>query len=148
VPTTIVRGGPWTIVLPDGWREPETLDNGTVYIDADDESKGIYLTSWTLTPDDDAGSLEAVARSFVTRDVLGLEENEDGWRRVDERTEVTQDGAVVLVDLADANQYRIATKVIARPPLVVRGAFHDYLCDDYAASQAYFAPIIASLSLA
>ena len=54
---------------------------------------------------------------------------------------------VIADHLADANEYRIATEVIARPPLVVRAAFHDYVCGDYAASREYFAPLIQSLNL-
>jgi hypothetical protein len=148
--TTLVRGDSWTIALPEGWKAPETLDNGTVYIDSNDESKGIYVATWMLAPEEAPMTPVAAAESFKDKDVEALQ-NMEGyvWRLVDERVDRPDPGvAVVMADhLADANEYRIATKVIARPPLVVRAAFHDYLCNDYAASRDYFAPLIQSLHL-
>jgi hypothetical protein len=149
--THTVRGDSWTIVLPDGWKAPETLENGTVYIDSVDESKGIFVTAWMLAPEDAPTSPADAAESFKSKDVQALQQM-DGyvWRLVGEGVDVPDTGvAVVFADhLADANEYRIATKVIARPPLVVRAAFHDYNCDDYEASRGYFAPLIESLTLA
>jgi hypothetical protein len=148
--THVIRGDSWSITLPDGWGTPETTENGTIYIDADDRSKGIYLTTWTLGPDDESGTPDAVAESFASKDAKALEEMDGyGWRCVEDHVQGAQDPGVVFLDhLADANQYRVATKVIARPPVVVRAAFHDYMCEDYDASREYFAPIIASLRLA
>ena len=149
--TTLVRGDSWTIALPEGWKAPEALDNGTVYIDSVDESKGIYLTAWTLGPQDAPASPAAAAESFKDKDVEALHQMEGyTWRLVEERVEEPETGvAVVIADhLADANEFRIVTKVIARLPLVVRAAFHDYACDDHAASREYFAPLVESLNLA
>ena len=148
--THTVRGDSWTIALPEGWKAPETLENGTVYIDSVDESKGIYVTTWMLAPEDAPTSPAAAAESFKDKDVQALQQMEGyTWRLVDEHVDAPETGiAVVIADhLADANEYRIATKVIARPPLVVRAAFHDYVCGDYAASRDYFAPLIQSLNL-
>ena len=148
--TTLVRGDSWTIALSEGWRAPETLENGTVYLDSFDESKGIYVTTWVLPPEDAPATPAAAAESFKDKDVKALEQM-DGyvWELVDERVEAPDtDVAVVITDhLAEVTEYRIATKVIARLPLVVRAAFHDYNCNDYAASREYFAPLIQSLSL-
>ena len=148
--TNVVRGDWWTIALPDRWKAPETLDNGTIYLDSFDESKGIYVTTWMLGPEEASTGAATAAESFKDKDAQALQDMEGfEWRQVDERSDRSEAGdAVVLVDhLAEASQYRIATKVIARPPVVVRAAFHDYLCDDYEASREYFAPIIESLSL-
>jgi hypothetical protein len=148
--TNLVRGDSWTLALPEGWKAPETLENGIVYLDSFDESKGIYVTTWMLAPEDAPTSPAAAAESFKDRDVQALHQMEGYvWELVDERVEAPDEGvAVVIADhLAEANQYRIATKVIARPPLVVRAAFHDYNCTDYAASREHFAPLIQSLSL-
>jgi hypothetical protein len=148
--TNLVRGDSWTIVLPDGWKAPETLENGTMYIDSVDESKGIYVTTWMLAPEEAPTSPAAVAGSFKDNDVQALRQMEGyTWRLVDERVDAPETGvAVVIADhLADANEFRIVTKVIARPPLVVRAAFHDYNCDDHAVSRDYFAPLIQSLNL-
>jgi hypothetical protein len=147
----LVRGDSWTIELPDGWKAPEALENGTVYLDSADESKGIYLTTWTLPPEDTPPSAVAAAQSFKDKDVQMLQLMEGyTWRLLDERIEEPEAGVgVVTADhLADANEYRIVTKVLARPPLVVRAAFHDYLCDDYETSREYLAPLIQSLNLA
>src|SRR5688572_24987963 len=146
----LVRGDSWTIALPEGWKAPETLENGTVYLDSLDESKGIFVTTWTIGPEDAPKSPAAAAESFRDKDVQALQQMEGyDWELVDESVEATDTGvAVVIADhLAEANEYRIATKVIARPPLVVRGAFHDYSCTDYAASRAHFTPLIQSLNL-
>jgi hypothetical protein len=148
----LVRGDSWTITLPDGWKAPETLENGTVFIDSVDESKGIYVTTWELSAEEAASkSPAAAAESFKDKDVESLEQIEGYTRRlVDERVEAPETGvAVVIADhLADANEFRIVTKVIARLPLVVRAAFHDYSCNDHAASRDYFAPLVQSLDLA
>ena len=149
--TNLVRRDSWTIELPEGWKAPETLANGTVYLDSFDESKGIYITTWMLPSEDTPQSPADAAESFKDKDVQALERMEGyTWRLVDERVEAPEpEVAVVIADhLADANEYRIVTKVIARPPLVVRAAFHDYSCDDYEASREYFAPLIQSLNLA
>jgi hypothetical protein len=147
----VVRGDSWSIELPDGWKAPETLDNGTVYLDSVDESKGIYVTTWTLAPEAASPGPVAVAESFKDKDVQALLRMEGyAWRLLDERVAEPEAGVgLVTADhLADANEYRIVTKVIARPPLVVRAAFHDYVCADYEASREYFAPLIQSLNLA
>jgi hypothetical protein len=147
---TLVRGDSWTIALPEGWKAPETLENGTVYLDSFDESKGIYVTTWTLAPEDAPKSPAAAAESFKDKDVQALRQMYGyDWELVEESVEAPDTGvAVVMADhLAEANEYRIATKVIARPPLVVRAAFHDYNCTDYAASREHFAPLIKSLNL-
>src|SRR6188768_73169 len=65
---TLVRGDSWTIALPEGWKAPETLANGTVYIDSFDESKGIYVTTWMLAPEDAPASPAAAAESFKNKD--------------------------------------------------------------------------------
>ena len=146
----LVRGDSWTLDLRDGWKPPETLANGTVYIDSLDESKGIFITTWMLAPEDAPASPAAAAESFKNKDVQALQQMEGYvWRLVEERVDAHETGlAVVIADyLADAHEYRITTKVIARPPLVVRAAFHDYVCDDYAASREFFAPLIQSLNL-
>jgi hypothetical protein len=146
----VVRRDSWTIALPEGWKAPETLENGTVYLDSFDESKGIYVTTWMLPPDDLPESAADVAESFKDKEVQALQQMEGyTWRLVDERVDTPDPGvALVIADhLADANEYRIVTKVIARPPLVVRAAFHDYSCDDYEVSREYFAGLIQSFSL-
>ena len=148
--TNLVRGDSWAILLPEGWKAPETLANGTVYIDSVDESKGIYVTAWMLGPQDAPTNPAAAAESCKDKDVQALQQMEGyTWRLVDERVEEPEAGvAVVIADhLADANEFRIVTKVIARPPLVVRAAFHDYSCGDHAASREYFAPLVQSLNL-
>ena len=149
--TTLVRGDSWTIALPEGWKAPETLENGTVFIDSVDESKGIYVTSWELSAEEAASkSPAAAAASFKDKDVEALDQMEGyTWRLVDERVEAPETGvAVVIADhLADANEFRIVTKVIARLPLVVRAAFHDYNCRHHAASRDCFAPLVQSLDL-
>ena len=91
--------------LPEGWKAPETLENGTVYIDSVDESKGIYVTTWMLAPEDAPTSPAAAAESFKDKDVQALQQMEGYiWRLVDERVDAPEPGvAVVIADhLADA----------------------------------------------
>ena len=148
--TNLVRGDSWTIALPDGWKAPEPISNGTVYIDSFDESKGIYLTTWLLPPEDASSAPADAAESFKDKDLEALHSMEGyTWQLVEEHVDEPDAGVVMVTmdHLAGANEYRIVTKIIARPPVVVRAAFHDYSCDDYAASRKYFAPLVQSLSL-
>jgi hypothetical protein len=74
----------------------------------------------------------------------------DGYSGMTITDETVQAGesAVVLMDsLAKEKNYRIAGKIVASMPIVVRAAFHDYACVDHEASVEYFAPIIASLRI-
>jgi hypothetical protein len=70
------------------------------------------------------------------------------WRTVAESSANDETAAISLTDyVATENSYRIVIKILARPPIVVRASFHDYQCDDYAVSSAYFAPLIDSVKL-
>ena len=137
----------WTISLPDDWVQKQDTTNGTSYFESSDGSKAMYVTVWQIPGTSTAAQLAASIASISGKALQTM----DGysWRLVEQRTGDTLDVAIALVDhLADAKLYRIISTVMARPPLVVRASFHDYLCEDYGLSRGYFAPVIESLRLA
>ena len=89
------------------------------------------------------------ALSFRRADVKGLQNMENYlWRVVDDQSVADDTTAVVVSDyLAAANDYRIVTKILARPPLVVRASFHDYRCEQYEQSHGYFSALLSSVEL-
>jgi hypothetical protein len=146
--TQIIATDTWTVSLPGDWIQKESPQDGQLYFESADESKAISIATWELGNDDASRSPRDLAESFKRVDVRALG-SMDGysWRLVDELATHTEGGADVLIDhLAPAHSYRILTKILARPPIVVRAAFHDYLCEDYDSSRDFFAPIVQSLS--
>jgi hypothetical protein len=145
----IVTSDAWTVSLPDDWEQKETTESGSLCFECADGSKGLFVTTWDLGTEVGKPPTE-VATAFQRMSAVALD-NMDGytWKVVDERTIASDRTSAILVSdhVAPANSYRIVTKILARPPLVIRASFHDYLCDDYAASLGYFTPILESLVL-
>jgi hypothetical protein len=137
----------WTLMVPTDWIQTDPTDHGSLSYESRDGSKGLYISTWDIGPD--SGRPGDVAESFTAQDKLALLAIEGcTWSVVGEQLSEDDGTAIALLDnLAVASSYRIVTKILARPPLVVRAAFHDYLCEDYTVSSEYFAPIIESLRL-
>jgi hypothetical protein len=137
----------WEITLPSDWVQKEPSEQGALYFESADGSKAMYISTWNVGANPSPPN--EVAESFKAKDMRALHDM-DGykWSVVAEQVTHSECSAVVLLDnLAAANTYRIVTKILARPPLVIRASFHDYLCEDYELSRAYFTPIIDSLNL-
>lgn len=141
-----IRTDTWIISIPNDWIEKGQTDEGALYFEASDGSKGIYVTTWHIAEADTRTS-EQVAESFKAIDLRSLQDMEGySWRTVAEEAEHLPGSTVVTTDsLAEAKCYRIVGKTLARPPVVVRATFHDYDCSQYRESLAWFAPIIQSL---
>jgi hypothetical protein len=138
----------WTISLPPDWTERETSGSKSLYFEAADGTKGVYIGSWTLG-DGDRRAAEDVAASFKDTDLKSLSRmNGFVWQVVSESSYGSGAACVAVTDyMASQNNYRSVGKILAVPPLVVRASFYDYACSDYNASRNYFSPIIDSLRL-
>ena len=141
-----IRTQTWVISIPTDWIEGQERKNGDWYFESRDGEKGLYIATWHLG-DKDARNAEEVAESFKRVDLKTLREMADhSWRIIADAIEQIDGVSVATIDALDqAKNYRIAGKILSRPPVVVRASFHDYYCEDYTASAGYFAPIIGSL---
>lgn len=138
----------WIMSLPSDWEQRDASGSSSLYFEAADGTKGMYISTWKLR-EDDARMAEQVAKVFRANDLKSLD-NMGGyrWRIVSDMTDVTPDACISLTDcMAEDNNYRVVGKILAAPPFVVRASFHDYACTDYAASCTSFAPLIESLCL-
>ncbi len=140
----------WQISLPPDWVAKEGGQGGHYEFESPDGAKGVSIGTWMVGRAGTGRSSRDVAESFrsTTRASL-LAMPGYAWDiLVDELVEM---GALSIA-LSDAwareQSYRITGVVLARPPIIVRAAFHDYLCGNLEASRAYFAPIMESLQLA
>jgi len=137
----------WRIQLPDDWEQKESTSQGTMLFETLDQTKGLYLATWSLGSNEKRSATE-IARAFCDTNERALAAMDVKWQKVGEGAGEKDGIATVLTDhFAADNAYRIITKIIVRPPIAVRGAFHDYLCEEYRVSTPYFSPIVDSLAL-
>lgn len=136
----------WEIHLPLDWTGKGDTGAGEQYFESGDGTKGIYIGSWRIPPVEGRTTQQWVEsfRNAEQASLLAL--GTYAWELLVDETVCLGTTAMAWADAwARPQSYRIASKVLLRVPLVVRAAFHDYLCDDLAASQSYFAPLIESL---
>jgi hypothetical protein len=143
-----IRTDNWAISLPSDWVEEEKTESGELYFKSSDGEKAMYIATWNLAKGDHQSPTD-VAESFKANDMRTLHNMEGySWRTIEEKIVRSETSTITVIDnLAREQSYRIVTKILASPPIVVRATFHDYACSDYAASYAYYAPIIESLCL-
>lgn len=141
-----IRTDTWTISVPSDWLDKGQTESGALYYESSDGAKAMYISTWNLG-DNASRAPKEVAESFKAADLKSLREMKGySWNTVEDQTTHSENSTVVIVDsLAEANSYRIAGKILSRPPVVVRASFHDYACENYETSRAYFALIIESL---
>lgn len=144
-----IRTGTWTIAIPSDWIDKGKTENGALLFESSDGEKAMYISTWDLG-NIAAGPSNEVAESFKETELRSLRNMEGySWKTLEDQATHTENSTVVIIDShAEAKSYRIAGKILARPPVVVRAAFHDYACEDYESSRQYFAPIIDSLCFA
>ena len=136
----------WQIMVPTDWKQ-QGKQSGSDYFEAINGTKGAYLTTLGFPP-------SATSQSEAVRDLrsthvknLKLMPNRN-WQVVDEREVVNGDTILSWVDCYDhATNYRICCLFLSQKGWSARVALHDYDCSDYAASVAYFKPVVDSLSL-
>jgi hypothetical protein len=141
-----VRTETWMLSLPVDWTEKGQTESGALYFESPDGSKAMYITTWELGGNDHRSATE-VAAAFAHTDKSSLNDMEGyKWRVMSETRSASEGVSEVLVDsLAEQKDYRIVGRILARPPIVVRASFHDYLCKHYEESATYFEEIIRSL---
>jgi hypothetical protein len=140
-----IRTANWVLRLPGDWVAVDDQSQGFQFESADN-SKGLFIATHSVGPAHPS-SVEELAEWFLAADAATLADMRDyAWRSL-QRTVQAADGCCTALhdSLAPAKDYRVIAKILARPGQVVRASFHDYDCRDYAASHAYFAPILGSL---
>jgi hypothetical protein len=140
-----IRTSNWVLRLPGDWTDLHDQDRG-FHFESRDGTKGLFLATHIIGPEHQS-SVQELAEWFVNAELSTLAEM-DGylWSTRERSLEGAPEACVGLLDsFARAQDYRIVGKILARPGQVVRASFHDYHCHGYAASAAYFAPILASL---
>lgn len=144
----LVQSATWEIALPSDWSQVDK-PSGEVYFESADETKGLYIASWRIeqVPGTDSRSVAKRFRRVEQASLVQMQGYE--WETLSE--DLSGDGQAPCVASSDAfaraQGYRIASKILARLPIVIRAVFHDYLCEDLDASQLYFAPVIHSLKI-
>jgi len=134
------------VSIPTDWTEGRETEKGAWYFESQDGEKGLFITTWRLG-DKDARNAAEVVESFSRVDLKTLRKMADhSWQIIADSVDHIDGVSVARTDAFDqAKSYRIAGKILSRPPLVIRASFHDYNCGDYGVSAEYFAPIIDSL---
>jgi len=145
----LIRTPTWQIRLPDDWREGEQRESGEIYYESGDGAKGLYIATWNI-PAADGSDSRTVAQLFRSMELASFKRMEGyEWEiLLDEFIEMDARVTTLCDAWAKQRAYRIASKVLAEVPIVVRAAFHDYECVDLEQSFLYFSPIIHSLQRA
>lgn len=140
-----LRTSNWALRLPADWTDLQDQDQG-FHFESRDGTKGLFIATHIIGPEHQ-GSVQALAEWFVAAEAATLAEMQGyHWLTRERSLEVAPDACVALLDsYAQAQDYRIAGMIMSRPGQVVRASFHDYQCNGYAASKAYFTPVLASL---
>src|SRR5436190_245044 len=141
-----IRTSNWVLQLPADWVGSQDPDTG-FHFESADGSKGLFIATHVIGSEH-AGSAQDLAQWFAAAEMATLNDM-PGYLWVPHgcSCETGQGTSVALLDtVAPAQAFRVVGKILARPGQVVRACFHDYQCCRYAASQAYFAPILASLA--
>jgi len=142
-----IRTANWVLRLPADWTGTRDQQRG-FHFESGDGNKALFIATHIVGPEQ-AGSLEQLAEWFAAAEVATLNQMAGyAWVHQGRRCESGQGASVALFDsVAPAQHFRVVGKMLARPGQVVRACFHDYLCHSHAASDAYFAPILATLEL-
>lgn len=144
---TLIRTPTWQIRLPADWQEqPAQEGSEETYFESGDGTKGVYVATWNI-PAGPGNDSRTVAQVFRRAEIASLKRMQGyEWEfLVDEFVAVAPAFMTFCDAWAPAQGYRIASRVIADVPVVVRAAFHDYECRKLEDSQRYFSAIIHSL---
>ncbi len=144
----IHSGGPWQIALPLDWEAAEAGDPTEAAFESGDGSKGIVIGAWRLGANGMRTTRDVAASFRATHLAALVAMGQQAWETlVDEIVDLGPLSIVMQDSWAREQSYRIIGVVLARPPVVVRAVFHDYLCEDIDRSRAYFADLVESLQL-
>lgn len=135
----------WTLALPAGWQEIKDQDSG-MHFESADGAQALFIATWTMAPGS-ARSARELADDFLAYDLRELAAmNEQAWTTLAQGVECSGERCSATLDsYEEKEQYRLVSRIITRDGQAVRATFHDYECTDAAASQALFAPVLASL---
>ncbi|QYF93987.1 hypothetical protein KY495_01730 [Massilia sp. PAMC28688] len=144
--TQTISNPTWTVQLPADWTSTDDPDTG-LYFESGDGSRGMYIATWTASPGQALPPRE-MAESFLAADLNKLTHMEEcAWRVLEQRLDCDGQHCIAILDSYDqVAECRMTTKILAREGKTVRAVFHDDACGDLAASRAFFAPLLASLT--
>ena len=113
------------------------------YFESADARFGLYIATWDIQQHDlDA---DEVVQDFMQSSMQTLDDMPD--HRWTHAPHLTGPGQALVDSLASERTYRVITRLIAQPPLVLRAAFHDYAFESVAASNEALAPLLESVAL-
>lgn len=136
-------GANWRVILPASWRHADTLPSGVTYFESADARFGLYIATWNIQQRD--RDADEVAQEFVQSAMQALDDMPD--HRWAHEPHATGPGQALVDSLASERAYRVITRLIAQPPLVLRAAFHDYAFESLPASNEALAPLLESITL-
>ncbi|RRD55778.1 hypothetical protein EII20_13770 [Comamonadaceae bacterium OH2545_COT-014] len=136
-------GANWRVSLPALWRHADTLSSGVVYFETGDARFGLYIATWNIQQR--GRDADDVVQEFVQSAMQALDEMpEHRWTHA---PHLTGTGQALVDSLAPERAYRVITRLIAQPPLVLRAAFHDYAFESVQASNEVLLPLLESVTL-
>lgn len=139
----------WSLRLPDDWQEKESSRDGQLYFESPDGARGLYIATWSFAPEKHGNSNSVAVEHVHAIEKRSFDEMEGyTWRVMSD--EKFSDGGVEIAIMdyyAQENSYRIACKIIASLPWIVRSTLHDYDCQDWAASREEYREVLFSIEM-
>lgn len=143
----IISTDQWQILLPSDWaQKPQTDGPGSFYFEADDGSKGGYISVFTRTDADSPALADLAAwRDKEIRNLHAMIDHD--WEILEEWQHDEGGTAISASDcLERTKNYRIVCLRMTQFPWLVRVSLHDYACTDYETSKQAFLPLIDSFA--
>ena len=136
--------GAWEFQVPEGW-EPEDQDSKVSYLVAPDGAAGMYVKHIDLAePYPSAHSLATYLQNVHEAAFCNLDDA--SWDVMERRDSVDMDLHRSALDLLDRTaSYRVLSFVVCDTRDAIQVTIHDYMCEDYAATQDRFADVEKSI---
>ena len=136
----------WTVVFPSDWID-KSNDDDTLYFESPEGKKGLYVSLWRISDDEPLRSHELV-EALQEAEIASFLPEAENWQLLTQTISSRSNSVVGFWEgLNHERSYRVCGKQVAAGEFVLRATFHDYDCNNRAASAEYFAPIIDSLQL-
>ncbi len=134
-----------SVDLPDGWARCNG-SNAEMHLESPDGTKACYL--YLRAVDTPIDLMEALNAARTSESATLAQMAGRAWDCLADEVVSSPTQVVSIRDNLDREGlYRIVDKLIVTDRAIARGAFHDYYCEDYQESKAYFARLIESLRL-
>jgi hypothetical protein len=119
-----------------------------VYLESADGARGLYITTYRFAPEDGYSNSAAVEHVQAIERQAFQNMKDYIWQVMFEERCCKGGVEIAVMDCyAKASSYRIACKVIASLPWVVRATLHDYDCADWASSREEYHELLSSIEM-